>query len=103
MPRVLQVVKDQHAYATVIAPHWPTQPWYRRLQKMEIAPPVPTTMSPKAILASIRKLEPLGNKHWTFLAWRVYGGNNNNNNNNNALIMRHLSRQAYSEAQKHET
>ena len=29
--------------------------------------------------------------------------NNNNNNNNNALIMRHLSRQAYSEAQKHET
>ena len=26
-----------------------------------------------------------------------------NNNNNNALIMRHLSRQAYSEAQKHET
>ena len=28
---------------------------------------------------------------------------NNNNNNNNALIMRHLSRQAYSEAQKHET
>ena len=29
--------------------------------------------------------------------------NLNNNNNNNALIMRHLSRQAYSEAQKHET
>ena len=30
-------------------------------------------------------------------------GLHDNDNDNNALIMRHLSRQAYSEAQKHET
>ena len=52
----------------------------------------------------------------TFCKEQLYRGNllttslqrewpmhHNNNNNNNALIMRHLSRQAYSEAQKHET
>ena len=74
LPRVLQVIKEQHAYATVIAPHWPTQPWYRRLQRMAIAPPVPITMSPRAILASVGKPEPLRNRHWRLLAWRVYGG-----------------------------
>ena len=36
--------------------------------------------------------------HLTCIVWSLT--TNNNNNNNNALIMRHLSRQAYSEAQK---
>ena len=38
--KVLDVIQDQRAQATVIAPKWLAQPWYSRLQSMAVAPPL---------------------------------------------------------------
>jgi hypothetical protein len=38
--RVLDTTQDQRALATIIAPRWPSQPWFQRLTEMCVAPPI---------------------------------------------------------------
>ena len=63
LPRVLQVIKDQHEYATVIASHLPTP----SPENGDSATGINNYVS-KSILASVGKPEPLRNKHLTPLA-----------------------------------
>lgn len=72
--RVLTVIEDQQAYATVIAPRWPGQVWFPRLVRMLIAPPLRIRNSPRTMLRMGDMAEPLKNRHWKIYAWRVYGG-----------------------------
>ena len=70
--KVLDVIQDQRAQATVIAPKWLAQPWYSRLQSMAVAPPLRLPNSPRVCLA-MGVAEPCRNRKWSLFAWRVCG------------------------------
>ena len=76
IPKVLQVVCQQNAKATLIAPKWKAQPWYNQLVKMSIAPPIKLPISDKTVLAIGPTKEPLKNKKWEIYAWRISGRQN---------------------------
>ena len=73
IPQVLQVIKQQQAVATIIAPKWKSQPWFQELIDMSIDQPVRLPVSPKTIIAVGPKQEPFKNKKWQIFAWRVSG------------------------------
>ena len=77
--RILDVIVQQQAYATIIVPKWPAQPWYQRIQKLAVDSPVPIPHTPQAIMTVTpvdMTVEPLRNPHWLLQAWRIYGGQN---------------------------
>ena len=76
LARVLQVVQDQQAYATVIAPLWPGQHWFQELQQLSVAPAFRIPNSPHVMLRMGDLAEPLKNRRWRLYAWRIYGGQN---------------------------
>ena len=40
MDKVLQIIQDQKAHATIVAPFWPAQIWYPTLRRLSISPPI---------------------------------------------------------------
>ena len=72
IPRILKLLKQQKVTATIIAPKWPAQPWYKELLDMSISPPIPLPVSNRTIRA-LNKPEPLKNPRWQICAWRVCG------------------------------
>ncbi len=71
LPRILTLLQAQQAHATIIAPHWPGQPWYQRLRAMARSPPLKI---PKlAFHHQSGTPEPLKNPKWRILAWNVCG------------------------------
>ena len=72
IPKVLKLLQQQGSTATIIAPKWPAQPWYKDLINMTIAPPIPLPMSNRTIRA-MNMAEPLKNPKWKIYAWRVCG------------------------------
>ncbi len=73
VPRVLQVLREQKAVATVVAPWWPAQPHHQLLLTMSIAPPIRLPMSMGTVLFNGEWPEPLRNCKWRVFAWRVSG------------------------------
>lgn len=75
IPRVLQIVQNQQAEATIIAPHWPAMPWYRKLVKMAVMPPFRIPNSPRTMWRKGHSYtpEPCKNPKWAIYAWRVSG------------------------------
>lgn len=75
IPQVLQVVSQQRAKATLIAPCWPSQPWYQRLKQMAICPPL---RLPKSGLTrgTTWMPEACRNRRWRIYAWRICGKQN---------------------------
>lgn len=73
--QVINLVHQQKAVATVIAPKWVAQRWYHRLRALSVAPPVRIPNHPSVCLQIGNKVpEPLKNKKWKLFAWRIYGG-----------------------------
>ena len=72
--RVLDLIIAQKAYATVIAPHWPCHPFYPKLRRLSVHPPLRLKLSRHVILPLGETAEPLQNQRWVISAWRVYGG-----------------------------
>ncbi len=75
LPQILDTIVAQKAWATVIAPWWPTQVWFGKLQRMSVVPPI---RLPKSRLCSMQigtTVEPMRNHKWRIFAWRVCGGN----------------------------
>ena len=72
IPRVLQVVKQQKAVATVIAPWWESQVWFRQLVSMSIEEPIRLPVSNRTVIA-VGATEPLKNRAWQIYAWRISG------------------------------
>ena len=71
--RVLDTIQEQKACATVIAPWWPSQPWFQKIQRMAVAPPV---LLPRQRMCCLRmgpQIEPGRNRRWRIYAWRVCG------------------------------
>ena len=71
IPKILDIIIAQRADATIIAPHWPAQPWYRTLRTIATAYPLPLPLTRD--LCEGRNPEPLKNPKWRFSAWRVSG------------------------------
>lgn len=73
LPQVIQVIQQQQADATVIAPWWPSQPWFCHLQELSVQPPVrlPNTVQTFRQMSALP--EPLHNRKWKIYAWRISG------------------------------
>lgn len=71
---VLRVIKEQRAVATIIAPFWPGQYWFRDLRKCLIAPPFRIPNTSDMIIRMGETAEPRKNPKWQLFAWRIYGG-----------------------------
>ena len=48
--QVLDIVKAQHSSVTLIAPRWPAQPWFQRLLRLCVCPPIHLRNSRRACL-----------------------------------------------------
>lgn len=72
-PLIFDLIQEQKADATIIAPHCPGQTWFQGLQRMNIDEPIPLPISNRTILAIGPKAEPLKNRLWIVFAWRVPG------------------------------
>ena len=75
--RVLDTIVTHKAYATIIAPRWTSQPWFRKLQNILIAQPlrIPNNANTFRHMGNSTQ-EPRRNPWWKIYAWRVYGGKN---------------------------
>ena len=73
IPRVLDIIQDQEAYATIIAPYWEAQPWFNRLQIMLIDTPFHFPNNSKTMWSMEIIPEPMKNKNWKIYAWKVHG------------------------------
>ena len=73
IPKVLRVVSDQKAEATIIAPKWPAQTWYRKLLRMSTSAPLRIKLDWRSITQTISVPEPLKNKNWRIYCWRISG------------------------------
>ena len=73
IPKVLDVIVKQKATATVIAPHWPAQPWYSILQRLSTVQPLNLRNSKHLTWCLGHKPEPLKNHKWRISVWRLNG------------------------------
>lgn len=74
LPRIIQKIKETRAWATVIAPLWPGQPWFQQMKTLVTQQPIRIPTSRLAIFKAIGHPEPLKNRRWRIFAWRLYGG-----------------------------
>ena len=73
LPRILQTLEQYQAEATIIAPWWPAQPWFRTLQEMAIGQPLKLP-HPKYLCQPVHPKivpEPCKNPRWRLFAWKV--------------------------------
>ena len=73
IPKILRLVSAQEAEVTLIAPVWKTQPWYRTLKQMLVAPLFRIKNPSKVIGNYLTVPEPLKNPKWRICAWRISG------------------------------
>ena len=71
IPRILDTIINQKAEATIIAPKWPSQPWFNTLVSLSVRWPLKLPNSSMWILG--KNPEPRKNTHWKLYAWRVSG------------------------------
>ena len=75
LSRTLDVIEEQGAVATVIAPLWKGQPWFLRLKAMSVSHPIPLPNLSHVFKSVVpgTMVEPLRNKNWKMFAWRICG------------------------------
>lgn len=75
MSRVLNLIVQQKAFATVIAALWKAQHWFQTLARLSIAAPLKIPNSHRVCKPmGIGIPEPCRNRKWQIYAWRLYGG-----------------------------
>jgi hypothetical protein len=73
LSKVIQVVIQNKAMATIIAPKWPSQTWWPLLQSILVAPPF--RIHNRCISHTTQNIAPRKNR-WLIFAWRVNGNAN---------------------------
>ena len=73
--KVLEIIQEQRARATIIAPKWLAHPFCSRLIALSIAPPLKLPNSPR-VCRAMGVAEPCRNRKWALFAWRVCGDQN---------------------------
>ena len=71
--RVLDVVSEQRASAMIIAPYWPSQPWFQRLLTMATSSPIQLPNSSRTFRCVGASPEPFHNRAWRIYAWHISG------------------------------
>jgi len=71
--KILNVIQNQGAEATIVAPWWPAQPWFADLKRMSVAVPVRLRNSTRVMTRMGARPEPWKNKKWKVMVWRVSG------------------------------
>ena len=71
--KVISVIQDQKAHATVIAPLWQGQPWAMKLRQLSVSPPIEIKNTRRSFYSRITTPEPLKNPKWRIFAWRLCG------------------------------
>ena len=64
IPRIVRIIREQRADATLLAPWWPAQPWFREQLEMSIRPPLRLPNRKHMFLRSTHTPEPLHNCRW---------------------------------------
>ena len=76
LTKVVQKIISSKANATVIAPWWPAQPWFKMLQKMAVCAPIKLPKASKLCISVTHYApEPIRNQKWKIYAWKVSGSN----------------------------
>ena len=73
LTKIMRKVEQEGVYATIIAPHWPSQMWFHWLKRMSIGVPLRLPNMLRVMLRRAGVPEPLKNPKWRVYAWRVYG------------------------------
>lgn len=73
IPRILQVIRQQGATATLIAPYWPAQPWFQTLVSMTREPPIRLSNHRGLFVKTGVCPEPCRNRRWKIFAWSISG------------------------------
>lgn len=72
IPRILRLIEEQHATATIIVPVWPSAWWWGRLCSLSVAAPLPLPAS-AFLPGPSTSVEPHRNPRWRFAAFRIAG------------------------------
>jgi hypothetical protein len=75
LPRILDKVIMDNAQVTLIAPMWPSQPWYQKLTSLLVTEPIFLPQSKNTFQRMGISPEPWKNKGWKIFAWRISGMN----------------------------
>ena len=73
IPKILNIIREQKAVATLIAPKWVGQPWFQQLMDLLIEQPIKLPFSERSIIALGPQKEPFKNRTWNIYAWRISG------------------------------
>ena len=73
LPQVLTKIQMEQAEATIIAPWWPSQPWFRHMWNMTTATPLRIPKAPGSFIQWGPMIEPLKNVRWKIFAFKVSG------------------------------
>ena len=73
IPRVLNIIREQKAVATLIASKWVGQPWYQQLMSLLIDQPIRLPILHRTIIALGPRKEPFINSQCNIYAWRIFG------------------------------
>ena len=74
LPKVINHIQTSKSTATVIAPFWPSQPWFKKLSRMALCPPLKLP-KPRLVCLPVQDCipEPTRNPKWVLYAWKVSG------------------------------
>jgi hypothetical protein len=73
IPQILTKIQAHQAEATIIAPWWPSQPWFNKLLSMTIATPLHIPQTRGSFIQWGPVIEPLKNLRWKIFAFRICG------------------------------
>lgn len=73
LPQVIDKIVKEQASATLIAPMWPSQPWFQKLKAIAVTEPVILPRHKNTLWFMGVDPEPKRNKGWNIAAWRVCG------------------------------
>ena len=71
--KIINKIIQEKVEATVIAPVWKNQVWYRRLKQYAVAAPFLLKNTGRLMLKCVARPEPLKNPAWRIYAWRISG------------------------------
>lgn len=73
IPRIIQKLRQERLEATLIAPYWPSAPWFPMVKEMALCQPIPIPRDqvhpPPGSARNILERNP----HWSLSAWRLSG------------------------------
>jgi len=72
IPRVLRLVSEQQAEATIVVPVWPSAWWWSHLERLLVAKPFPIAAD-SFLSGPSGRVEPHRNPRWRFAACRIAG------------------------------